>query len=258
VRSMTGYGHYRAEGEGFYVEVELQSYNHRFLDLKIKMPGEHAGLEQYISRRIHARFKRARINANIQLHISPGRAHPVVNKKLASGYWSALEKLRHQLSCQENFSPDTLLGLPGVLTVDEGSPTHRDFRKILGEALEGALDKLETMRDREGKKLSQALGKHLRRLEMGLKAVVRAESKKKNDKANVDEELERLQGHIEQFHVTLTTAPPVGKTLEFITREMLREVTTLADKSNNLGISRHAIAMKVAIESLKEQARNAE
>lgn len=257
MKSMTGYGHARAVGRDFAVDVELQTYNHRFLDCKVKLPPGYVGQESFVVKQLGGRLARGRVNAYVELQLAPSRARVTVNRDLAAKYWKALQRLERELGCSAGFCPDRLLDLPGVLVSDRGAPSSRQFKKVLSESLSEALDRLEAMRSREGKRLAADLRRHLRRLDRGLKAVRRLQGKSGSD-ANVDEELERLAGHIEQFGRILGGEEPSGKVLEFITREMLREATTLADKSCRLEVSRQAVEMKTAIESLKEQVRNAE
>jgi len=256
VKSMTGYGQGRAEEKDFSVAVEIQSYNHRFLDIQVKMPPDYARLEPFAAGIVKTRLSRGRVNVYVDLKLGPARCQASINPELAEGYWKVLGRLERRLGCPGGFRPDALLGLPGVLSAPPGAPPPVRFRKTLKSALGDALDKLEAMREREGRRLALDLGRHLRKLSEGLKKVRRTLSGRADP--NVNEEMERLEGHIEQFAHALADSGPAGKTLEFIAREMLREVTTLSDKSDNYEAARAAVEMKVAIESIREQVRNAE
>ena len=78
------------------------------------------------------------------------------------------------------------------------------------------------------------------------------------DKSDVSEELIRLDSHLAQFAHTLRKTEPVGRTLDFITQEMLREANTIASKANDAQIAKHIVEIKGAIDRLKEQVQNVE
>ncbi len=273
--SMTGYGQGTGRGKDFTVKVELQSYNHRFLDIKVRLPNEYARLESWLNKRISSRVSRGRVNVYVGFQQSGERYRVRVNEDLARKYWSAFRRLQRAVGAGSEIGPEVLIGLPGVLETVSGLPSVTAFKKQLAAALEEALEKLVTMRAREGARLRADLNRHLKIFNRSFKKaktriIQRAGEPappvrvRKNSSGsgsvlpNVEEELSRLEGHLEQFAGYLDSSEPVGKTLEFLLQEMQREVTTLGDKAGDGLVSSQVILMKSELESLREQARNAE
>ncbi|HOO76299.1 MAG TPA: DUF1732 domain-containing protein [bacterium] len=258
MKSMTGYGDCRARGSDFSVQVELQSYNHRFLDIMIKVPPEYAKAETLLLGELRRRFERGRFNVHVSVHVAAARARGGINRALAASYWKELQRLAKDLRLP-GLDPGVLVALPGVVEFASGAPSFKEFRAVMEEALAGALERLEKTREREGVRIRTDMRRHLRRLETGFAKAVSALRRRSADRSpNVEEEVNRLSGHIAQFRRLLEGDGAAGKALEFVTREMVREVTTLADKACNSKVSVQGVLMKVEIESLKEQARNVE
>ncbi len=273
--SMTGYGQGTGRGKDFTVKTELQSYNHRFLDIKVRLPNEYGRLENWLSKMISARISRGRINVYVGFSQSGDRYRVRVNEDLAKKYWKALRRLQGAVKARSEINPEILIGLPGVLETVSGQPSMTSFKKQLAASLEEALAKLVGMREKEGGRLRADLNRHLKifirsfrtvktRIEKRIREpVLRERGGKKSSPAgalppNVEEELSRLEGHLEQFAEYLYSSQPVGKTLEFLLQEMQREVTTLGDKAGDSLVSGQVVLMKSELESLREQARNVE
>lgn len=271
MKSMTGYGEGRAQGKNFSLGVELQSYNHRFLDTQVKLPPEYMKFEKIIFDAITSRIQRGRINVFVSLKLGPGCTSVVVDEDLAKKYWLALKRLRGKLKLPSELPPASLLDFPGVIRIDTGRPSVREFKRCLSNALETALDKLIQMRKKEGIALQADLKKHFRSLKKRLNRVqTKIAGKKSTPKksiaggeeagtgSSVREEIDRLESHIAQFENALNKVRPAGKILEFITREIMRETTTLADKAGDSYVSEQAVYMKLELENLREQIRNVE
>ena len=275
--SMTGYGSGDSESNDFTVKTELQSYNHRFLDIKVKLPSRYQSLESYIVKKISNRLSRGRVNVYIAFKQTGERYRVIINEALAKKYWNSLNRLRKVIKSNSSIGPEVLINLPGVLETSAITPSVTGFKKQVVVSLNQALDELISMREKEGARMRTDLSKHLRALNGSL-IRVRARLKKKKkeleekkkarpsgksggDKsgvANVQEESSRLESHIIQFKEFLASDEPSGKSLEFLCQEMLREVTTLGDKASDSQISCQVILMKSELESLREQARNVE
>ena len=277
MQSMTGYGQARIKGRGFTLEVEIQSYNHRFLEVKVKLPSEYMSLEREIIEHVSAGIQRGWITVMVSLQVSPERASIQINQKLAGQYWNALRKLRRGLKLEREFNPEVLTRLPGVFEVSSGQPAPKEVKEELFGGLDLSLRRLIKMRAREGGRLLAVMNKHLKKLQAAgrsARAMVprsrpgggkpsNADKAARPEEAaagrfNVEEELNRLESHLRHLRNTLDKRPPVGKILEFILREVLREVTTLGDKAGVAAISDQVVLMKTEIENLREQARNVE
>ncbi len=275
--SMTGYGSGSAGDKEFSIKTELQTYNHRFLDIKVRLPGEYQSLESYINKKISGRLSRGRVNVYVGFKQGGDRYRVVINESLARKYWNALNRLQRAVKARTSVGPEVLIKLPGVLETALVIPSVREFRKQVGLSLARSLEELLSMRAKEGARMAADLAKHIRTFS-GYLARVRARLKKKEREQlkgekskpsgnsrgqiptgiNVQEELSRLESHIVHFKEFLASDKPAGKTLEFICQEMLREVTTLGDKASDSLISRQIVLMKSELESLREQARNVE
>jgi uncharacterized protein (TIGR00255 family) len=275
--SMTGYGSGSSETSIFTVKTELQSYNHRFLDIKVKLPAQYQSLESYVTKKISARISRGRVNVYVAFKQTGDRYQVNVNEALAKKYWNSLNRLQKTIKAESSIGPEVLIGLPGVLETSPITPSVTGFKRQVSVSLNQALDELISMRDKEGVRMRVDLSKHLRALNGSLARVetrlkkkekeIQEEKKRKSSGkpggersgvANVQEEISRLESHIIQFKEFLSSGIPSGKSLEFLCQEMSREVTTLGDKASDSLISRQIILMKSELESLREQARNVE
>ena len=274
---MTGYGSGSSETGNFTVKTELQSYNHRFLDIKVKLPSQYQSLESYVTKRISSRVSRGRVNVYVAFNQTGDRFQVSINEALARKYWNSLNRLQKTIKAESPIGPEVLISLPGVLETSPITPSVTGFKRQLSASLNQALDELISMRAKEGGRMSADLSKHLRALN-GCLIRVKSRLKKKGEEirqgskgkstgksggdklgvVNVQEESSRLESHIVQFKEFLSSGSPSGKSLEFLCQEMLREVTTLGDKASDSLISRQVILMKSELESIREQARNVE
>jgi len=275
--SMTGYAHARSEQNGWAVRVSVKSVNHRFLDLKLRMPEGFdlydLRLRQIVREHIH------RGHLEIHVNAEPGTAAPVqLNKELAQAYLRAAEALRQETRAAADVDVVSLLRLPGVIAGFAGAlPEMEEEQEKLGQALDAclrdALAKLDDMRRAEGKHLVEELRDRLarisgqveqvrglattlrpafaRRLETRLKellggiaiepARLAQEAALLAERSDISEELDRLRSHLQQFAKLLDGAGELGKKLDFLLQEMHREANTMLSKTP--GVESEALAM---------------
>ncbi len=275
--SMTGYAHARGEQNGWAVRVSVKSVNHRFLDLKLRMPEGFdlydLRLRQIVREHIH------RGHLEIHVNAEPGTAAPVqLNKELAQVYLRAAEALRQETRAAADVDVVSLLRLPGVIAGFAGAlPETEEEQEKLGQALDAclrdALAKLDDMRRAEGKHLVEELRDRLarisgqveqvrglattlrpafaRRLETRLKellggiaiepARLAQEAALLAERSDISEELDRLRSHLQQFAKLLDGAGELGKKLDFLLQEMHREANTMLSKTP--GVESEALAM---------------
>jgi uncharacterized protein (TIGR00255 family) len=275
--SMTGYAQARLERHGWAVRVTVKSVNHRFLDLKMRLPEGFdlydLRLRQIVRERIHRGHLELFVNAE------PGTAAPLqVNKELAQAYLRAAEVLLQGTSAAANVDVVSLLRLPGVIAGLNGAvPEAIEDQERLGQALEAclreALTKLDEMRRTEGKHLVAELRERLaritdqvdqvrglaatlrpafaRRLETRLKellggtsiepARLAQESALLAERSDISEELDRLRSHLQQFTKLVDGAGELGKKLDFLLQEMHREANTMLSKTP--GVESEALAI---------------
>lgn len=292
VRSMTGFGHGAVERDGLRVEVELKGVNHRFLDLKLRLPQESAGLEPGLRARLQEKVARGRIDVVVTLVSSrPREARLEVNRALVEGYLKAVGELKKEFGLRGSVGLETVLALPGVVAV-RTEPTGNGLAgEAIVEAVDLAVAEYDAMRRQEGGRLVEDLNGRLRSVEEATRRIAReaeglpsqyAERLRSRvaalaqgfeidparlaqeaailaGRVDVTEETVRLLGYVEQARRTLASAAgPVGKTLDFVMQEMNREANTISSKAEAMGICREALAIKAEVEKMREQIQNLE
>ena len=290
MRSMTGYGRGDADYAGAKFSVELNSVNRKQSDIVVNLPRDLAGLEPRIRQAINEKISRGRLNVAIVLHQGANGAALALDTALARSYHEAMLTLQKQLSAPGEITIGTILQAPGVMRSPEQSIDADEAWPVVQRALTTALNELIKMREREGKHLAKDLIHRLKTLRKEIKeiralypdvvkkyrAVLRERLEKAGldlaldderllkevtifaDRSDISEELTRLESHLAQFAHHLRKNEPVGRTLEFITQEIFRELNTLGAKSNDADISRHVVACKSELEKIREQIQNLE
>jgi len=275
--SMTGYAQARTEKHGYAVRVSVKSVNHRFLDLKLRLPEGFDLYELRIRQILRDRIHRGHVEVHVG--VDPAAAVPVqINRELAHTYLRIAEEFRQQSRAAADVDVVAILRLPGVVAgLTVAVPEAEDEQERLGQALEAclleALVKLDDMRRAEGRHLTEDLrtrlaqiGEHTeqvrelaatlrpafaRRLEARLKdllggvnlepARLAQEAALLAERGDVSEELDRLRSHLQQFAKLLDGAGEMGKKLDFLLQEMHREANTLLSKTP--GVESEALAI---------------
>jgi len=274
---MTGFAQSRAEYHGWSVRLSVKSVNHRFLDLKFRLPDGfdlyELRLRQIVRNRIH------RGHVEVHLSVEPGTAATVqVNRELVHAYLRAAEDLRKDAQAGSEVDIVALLRLPGVIGgLSALVPDSEDEQEKLGKALDTslleALAKLDEMRRAEGRHLTEELRARVERIReqaekvRGLMATMqpafsrRLESRLKEllngasvdpsrlaqeaallaERSDISEELDRLRSHLQQFARLLDGAGELGKKLDFLLQEMHREANTMLSKTP--GVESEALAI---------------
>jgi uncharacterized protein (TIGR00255 family) len=294
VKSMTGYAEARRESEAWLVRTALRSVNHRFLDLRVRLPEGLESFEPPIRQLLRERLSRGHVE--MTLYVEPARAATVqVNREVVSAYLRVIEELRREFKLMQELDIAALLRLPGVVAVaGTGGPlgfgdeaTER-LRQQVTACLDQALVHLDEMRQAEGRALAEEMRRLLAsvqqktvqvqslighshpayalRLKTRLEELLAGstmdparlaqEAALLADRAAVDEELARLLSHIDQFARLVDGAGEVGKKLDFLLQEMQREANTLLSKTPGLGADGLAITeMGLEIKSEIEKLR---
>lgn len=274
MQSMTGFGCREKEAAGIgQISVELRSLNHKFLEIALHLPAGFLFLEDRIKKEIEARIKRGRVTCVVNI-AGAAPSSPEINKRLLKNYLLAIEEIREQFHIQDKPGINTLINLPGVLSVKESRLPKDRVWPQLQLLLSQALGDLIRTRQKEGQALQAYLKKGAATLEKNLvlikarfRKVVRGKVKElASDEArcsflkdsDINEELERLVFHIKNFARKLVQGGAVGKELDFIVQEMQREANTMGAKSCDTRISGKAVQLKSQIEKLREQIQNVE
>ncbi len=274
IRSMTGFGSSEQKIKPFgKIRIEIRSINHKFLETVLHSPECFLSLEDKIKKEIESQIKRGRITC--VLNLSGAHATGVfIDKILVKKYISMVHGVKKEFQIKDNISINTLINLPGVLSLQEEKSSKVNSWPTIKVLLNRALEALMKMRSKEGRALfvylknrSEAIrtsaGIIAKRFEKAVKDKISAI--KTNEEraaflkdADISEELERLTFHIGNFISRLSKTGPVGKELDFITQEMQREANTLAAKTFDPVISSKAVEIKSQIEKLREQVQNIE
>ena len=291
IKSMTGFGRGVAESENYAINVEIKSVNHRFCELYVRSPKQLSLFEDSVKRTVTSRVRRGKVDIFISFE-QIGIKKPLlkVDKELALAYYNAMSDLAHDCQLPPSIEINYLSQMPGIFTLESGEDDQEEIEALLKESVESAVNGLIMMRTTEGEALANDLLSHLDLVENAiyeiekLAATVVAEQKQKleqrisllledievdqnrlaneiaffADKVDINEELTRLFSHVKQFRQTLQSNDSVGRKLDFILQEMLREINTIGSKSNNLSINNLVIDTKNELDKIKEQIQNVE
>jgi uncharacterized protein (TIGR00255 family) len=288
---MTGYGRAESDHAGTRFSVELNTVNRKQSDIVINLPRDLVELEPRIRRTINENISRGRTNATVTFHTGVNGARSLaLNTELARSYHEAMRTLQKELDAPGEITIMTILQAPGVMRSPEQTVSAEEAWPAIERALRAALADLVKMREREGKHLAKDLIHRLKAIRKKLKDVrsLHPDAVKRYrtalldriqkaglpvgsddervvkeitffaDRADVSEELTRLESHLAQFAHHLRSKEPVGRTLEFITQEIFRELNTLGAKANDAAISQRVIACKAELEKIREQVQNLE
>jgi uncharacterized protein (TIGR00255 family) len=287
---MTGYGRGSGSQDGFVFSAELRSVNHRYADFSIRLPRELYSLEERIRRLLQEHVRRGRVEVNLVLDEVPAGLRQVkVNYDLAEDYHRSLGQLTERLGLTEEIKLKHLLQMPELFKPAGISLTEEEVWPAAGAALQEALANLLAQRRIEGENLCRDLLERCGRLEkMIAEAAVKAEEAKDEyrkkieqkfaellagqfeetrllmesailvERMGVDEELVRLNSHVEAFRANFNGSEPVGRKLDFIAQEMFREINTIGSKAGDFRLTSLVVDMKAELEKIREQIQNLE
>lgn len=274
INSMTGFG---SSGVGVVSTgkccVEIRSINHKFLETTLHIPDSLSSLEDKIKKEIESRIRRGRVSCVINLNgVSASEA--IVDEVLLKKYLGSISEIKKKFKVQDQVSINTLLNLPGVLSLNVNNESVNRIWPQLKKLIDAALDNLLRTRVKEGRSMHHYLRSCVNILDKQLKFVEQRFKKASKEKAatfktseeqaaflkNADifEEMSRLGFHIRNFKSKLNKSSPLGKELDFITQEMQRESNTIGAKSFDAMVSGKVVDMKSQIEKIREQVQNIE
>ncbi len=289
--SMTGYGRGEYRQGGIELTVEIKTVNNRYLDAAIKGPRIFNAYEDVI--RGIVREKLTRGHADVYVSFTDKREKKralYLDEGTASAYVDAARKVKNLFpDAVDNFSVTDILRYPDVIRTEDVPSADEQCLDALKITLSSALENLNGMRRTEGEKLKNdmlsrmdaiqklvsEIAKRAPLVANGYKAKLEAKMKKTlegagvdegrlltevalfADKSNIDEELTRLNAHVSAFRA-ICKEELVGRKLDFLIQEFNRETNTICSKSNDLEVTRLALALKNEIEKIREQVQNVE
>jgi len=288
--SMTGFGKSEIKKDGISVSVEIRSVNSRFLEISLKLPRVLQAKEFEIREIIRQKISRGRVSASVNFEVDPSVQPPVkINFDIANAFVRELRELKKRSRIKGEIKLEHLLGFPQIFTSPEDI-SEKEW-DIVKSAVEEAVDKLIESRRREGFELEKDIDSRvgiisdsvdkilslssdkLKERQMQLKERVEkifkdvefdknrleAELVLLADKLDVTEECVRLKSHVKFFREILNSGEiAVGRRLNFLLQEMLREATTIGAKSEDPEITYLVIGIKEEIEKIREQLQNVE
>ena len=293
IKSMTGYGRGEVEAEGLKWVVELKTVNHRFLEVSPSLPRHLWALEDRIRKLVKNRLARGRVDVQLSWE---GRAERPLSLSLDPDMTvqirSLLTDLARALPEPEPVRLDHLLHFADLIVGKERQTQDlEETWQAISQALAQALEALEVMRGNEGAALAEELLGHLDLMSQEVQRIkaqadlvpglwqeklkVRLEELLAEtapvdegrlaqevaflaERRDIREELTRLESHVAQFQEALAVPGPVGRKLEFLLQEMLREANTIGVKAGDLDIAQAVVAIKGLLERLREQVQNIE
>ena len=290
LKSMTGFGMGSARVDGVSISVELGSVNRKQLEVALRLPPQLASFDPQAQKMVQQSLSRGRISGTVTLELPAGETTVTVDEKRAEAVVKKLRVSAKKLKLNDDLSASMLLRIPNLLsfqTLEKNMQAGSSGFQTLEKALSAALKKLVTMRAKEGRELAADLKARLEALEAMLKQIetlapqVVSKRRKKlfqtletqgfekdervlkeialfGEKSDITEEITRLTSHIKQFRARLRSAEPVGRELDFLVQEFLREINTIGSKANDLKITQRVVAFKTELERIREQVQNVE
>lgn len=288
--SMTGYGRSKAEAGPFSVNIEIKSVNHRFSEYHIRMPRQFMVLEEKMKKKISQYIHRGRVEVFVSLEGEwPLKRKLNVDWNLLDEYFQFMKAAQAKYGFQESHAVQSMLNREDLIHIEETEINNDELEILLLKAVEEAAVHLKKMRTAEGIELSRDVHEQLYQLESIVKELrilapdvslhykdrltkrmqeflngqidesrIATEVAVFAEKADINEELIRLNSHIQQMLLTLSQNEPIGRKLDFLLQEMNRETNTIGSKANDSGIAKKVVEMKSLLEKMKEQVQNIE
>lgn len=285
-RSMTGFARAATEGDWGELSWELRSVNHRYLDVSLRLPDELRPMETGLRQQVTAALGRGKVECALRLRSADVGAAMQVDETCLAKLSRACEQVQASLPEATSLDPLKVLSWPGVLR--EPVPDRAALQGAARETLGQALTQLADVRAQEGGRLADLLRtraaevtrlaarvrerlpqvrqawrdrlhERLAEIDVDIEpARLEQELVLQAQKADVDEELTRLDSHVQALQQALERTDPVGRRLDFLMQEFNREANTLSSKSQDAVVTQCAVEMKVLIEQMREQVQNIE
>jgi uncharacterized protein (TIGR00255 family) len=295
IKSMTGFASLTRDDERGAIGVTIRAVNHRFLDMQLRLPAPLASLEPPLRTLVQKRLARGRVEIGVSLqtrHVSVPTIE--LNAEFAQALAAVMEQARSRGLVAGALTPGDLLRLPQALTIHDQMPESGGLAEALGvpvnDAVDAAIEQLETMRVREGQHLRADLdmrkallaGLIVRiaaaadtgRVDLEARLLERArelagalpidqaalsqEVVRVAQRSDITEEVTRFHGHLAHWDALSDSPEPCGRKLDFLLQEMNREVNTIGSKADGMQISEVVIQAKAELEKMREQVQNVE
>ncbi|HHT21199.1 MAG TPA: YicC family protein [Tissierellia bacterium] len=292
LKSMTGFGRHQIEREDYSLKIEMKSVNSRYLDIHFRMPKLFNAYEELMRNQIAQTIRRGKVDLFIEFHLRAGAGVTIEpNLDLAAKYVAAYRSIAKHEHLSQDIPMELLAAIPEMLSVTESDIDEESLQQDITAVLKTVLDQLDEMRSTEGQNLKQDLlnragyieqaadriakkhpqilrqykdqmAKRLQELieqpevidneRLEIELAIYAEKK------DIQEELTRIASHLGQFEQILSAGGEVGRTLDFLSQELNREINTIGSKASGYDISREVIELKSQLDKIREQIQNVE
>ncbi len=293
IQSMTGYGAAQHVSDGASYALEIRSLNNRYLKVSVKLPDHLQFMESDIDKLVRSRLARGSVTYTLRVR-SEGDVEPrPINLAALQRYVDRMASVRLPEGVKATIDLAAIVGLPGVFELPDLDDEERNRKlDVVTDLTNRAVDALIKMRLEEGQALHgellkccdmiggcvaeitthapKVVNEYHERLKSRVATLMKAggfeleaeglmrEVAIYAERCDISEEIARLTSHLDQFVNLCGRDNQVGRTLDFVCQEMLREANTIASKSNDAQIARNVVEIKGLIDRLKEQVQNVE
>ena len=285
-QSMTGFGKVEIAGENYTLSVEVKSVNHRFKDIRFKMPSMFNSKEMELKKILEKNFIRGSFEIYVSYKKAQGKIDVVdIDTKKVETYLAKMQEVGENLDLEINFSPTDFIRQDFL---KENTDKEEELIELLIPAFNEVVAKLRQSRNDEGDKLIEKLVEHKHHYFQHFEKVIALKESYQEalkeklisrfekysqdlkideprfmqelvyylEKFDIDEEINRIKIHLKKLTKLLDDGGEVGRQIEFLLQELNRETNTIGSKSNNENISENIVQMKVQLEKIREQALN--
>ena len=285
-RSMTAYARITEEHSWGSISCELKSVNHRFLEIGFRMPESLREAETTLRDMARKKLGRGKIDCSVQIAFNHFDNTSDLDLEAARGHIKTVESIAAEIKQAAAISAVDIMKLPGVLK--DSAVNAKQLSKSAIQAFDLALDQMLEGRAREGEKLADMIEQRLSGIEtqivlvrQNLPEILQQQRNRLHEKlselkdqldeqrleqemviianrADVDEELDRLEAHVIEIRRVLNESASIGRRLDFLMQELNREANTLGSKSISNITTQASVELKVLIEQMREQIQNIE
>lgn len=294
LKSMTGFGRGVAENQRYTVEVEIKSVNHRFLDIQLRSPKQVNAYEQELRKIIKERLPRGRVDVFVTVkEVSDAGKEVAIHWDLVDQLVESLQKEGQArygvVDLELKVILEQIVTLPDFVEITEAKDDDESLGELLITAVTTAVERNAANRAQEGQALAAVMVENREQIATALArlqsfvALYQGEFKERFEKklqdylqetvdqerlltelaiqlerGDIQEEIDRLAIHLQNFDRLLAKDEPVGRELDFLIQECNREINTIGSKSSAIEIKELVVLMKTTVEKIREQVQNVE
>ncbi len=286
VCSMTAFARKQYNGDWGALTLETRTVNHRFLDATVRMPESIRVLESSVRETLRDKLNRGKVELNVRFEPGEATTKITINSAIATQLNVAGDEITKLIPSAQGMRLSEILQWPGV--VQSAELDMEVIKPIFTQALDSLLDSLQENRAKEGSALTQLINERLDKIDAMVeklrpmqeesikmqreKIIMRIEEAKVSvdsnrieqelvlwaQKADIAEELDRLETHVQAVRHALKKGGAIGRRLDFLMQELNREANTLGSKSVSVVTTNISVEIKVLIEQMREQVQNIE